>query len=63
MPYKGFAVRVEFDAADRIFVGHIAGINDVIGFYADTVDGFEDAFHEAVEDYIATCAAVGKEPE
>lgn len=62
MQYKGHAARVEFDAADRIFVGHIAGINDVIGFHADTVNGLE-AFHEAVEDYIATCAAVGKEPE
>ena len=63
MQYKGHAARVEFDPADRIFVGHIAGINDVIGFHADTVDGLEGAFHEAVEDYIATCAAVGKEPE
>ena len=63
MHYKGHAARIEFDAADRIFFGNIAGINDVIGFHADTVDGLEAAFHEAVEDYVETCRALGKEPE
>lgn len=60
MHYKGHAARVAFDAADRIFVGHIAGINDVIGFHADTVDGLEAAFHEAIDDYAATCAALSR---
>ena len=30
--------------ADRIFVGHIAGINDVVGL------------HEAVDDYVDKCS-------
>lgn len=34
-----------------------------MGFHAETVDGLREAFHEAVEDYIETCAKVGKEPE
>ena len=61
--YKGFRARVEFDAEDRLFVGHLAGINDVIGFHADTVDALEAAFHAAVEDYVETCRKVGREPE
>ena len=27
MTHKGYAARVEFDADDRIFVGHLAGIS------------------------------------
>ena len=61
--YKGYAARVEFDAEDRIFFGSIADIVDGVGFHADTVDGLVAAFEEAVEDYLATCAKIGKEPE
>lgn len=62
MTYKGFSARVEFDADDRIFVGRIAGIRDVIGFHAETVAGLEKAFHEAVNDYAKACAALGQSP-
>lgn len=61
MTYKGFHARVAFDAADEIFTGRLAGIRDVIGFHADTVDGLKAAFHEAVDDYVATCRAIGKD--
>ena len=37
MGYKGQTARLEFDDRDNIFVGHILGISDVIGFHADTV--------------------------
>lgn len=63
MHYKGYAARIEFDAEDEIFAGHIAGINDVIGFHADNVADLKAAFHEAVDDYLATCAELGKQPQ
>lgn len=63
MHYKGFYARIEFDDDDGIFVGHIAGINDVIGFHADNVAGLKAAFHEAVDDYVATCQKLGKPAE
>ena len=61
--YKGYTARVEFDAEDEIFVGRLAGVNDVVGFHADTVEGLKAAFHEAVDDYLATCQKAGKSPE
>lgn len=61
--YKGYAARIEYDAQDGLFVGHIAGITDIVGFHAETVKALKDAFHEAVEDYVATCAKTGKEPQ
>ena len=63
MTYKGYAARIDYDDDDRIFVGHIAGIRDRIGFHADTVNDLRAAFHEAVDDYIETCAKTGKEPQ
>jgi predicted HicB family RNase H-like nuclease len=63
LKYKGYWARVEFDEDDMILVGRIAGINDVIGFHADTVEDLVAAFHEAVEDYLETCAKIGKAPE
>ena len=32
MTYRGYSARVEFDAEDRIFVGHLAGVRDIVGF-------------------------------
>ncbi len=63
MTYKNYAARIEFDAEDEIFVGHIAGIRDVIGFHADDVAGLKAAFREAVDDYIYMCEKVGKSPQ
>ena len=63
MSYKGYAARIEFDAEDEIFAGHIVGIRDVVGFHADNVAGLKQAFHEAVDDYLDTCARVGKNPQ
>lgn len=63
LTYKAYSARIEFDADDGIFFGRIAGIRDVLGFHADTVDDLVAAFHEAVDDYITTCASAGKAPE
>jgi predicted HicB family RNase H-like nuclease len=62
MTYKDYAARIEFDAEDRLFVGRIAGIRDIVTFHADTVNDLEAAFHEAVDDYLAACKAFGKPP-
>jgi predicted HicB family RNase H-like nuclease len=63
MNYKGYQARVDFDADDGIFVGRIAGIDDNVGFHADSVKDLLAAFHEAVDDYLDTCAKIGKAPE
>ena len=63
MTYKGYAARIEYDDDDGIFTGQIAGIRDRVGFHADTVEDLRAAFHEAVDDYLETCASIGKEPQ
>ena len=63
LSYKGYSARVDYDDADEIFFGKLAGITDGVGFHADTVAGLKAAFREAVEDYIDSCAKVGKDPQ
>ena len=63
MTHKGYAARIEFDSRDNIFVGHLAGIRDIVGFHGDSVSKLSSAFKEAVDDYIETCKKVGKDPQ
>jgi predicted HicB family RNase H-like nuclease len=63
MNYKGYQARVDFDPDDGIFVGRIAGIDDNVGFHADSVKDLVDAFREAVDDYLDACQKIGKIPE
>ena len=63
LDYRKYRARVEFDAEDGVFVGRIAGIRDGVSFHADSVPALVEAFHEAVDDYIETCARLGKSPE
>ena len=63
LAYKGYAARIEFSAEDECFIGHIAGIKDVVGFHGETVSELKTAFGEAVDDYVETCNKVGKTPQ
>jgi predicted HicB family RNase H-like nuclease len=50
---------MKFDAEDRIFVGRLAGITDIVVFHGATVDGLETAFHETVDHYIEVSERTG----
>lgn len=63
LEHKGYTGTVEFSAIDEVFFGKINGIRDVVTFEADTVSKLKKAFRDAVEDYIETCAVVGKDPD
>lgn len=61
--YKDYYASVHYSAADEVFFGKILGINDLVSFEGASVKELKKAFREAVEDYIETCHAVGKEPD
>ena len=63
MRYKGYAARPEYSADDRIFYGTILGISDAVDFQSDNAKNLEEEFHKAVDDYLAFCAEIGKEPQ
>ena len=63
MQYKGYAARIEYSDEDKCFVGHIAGIRDIVGFHGDSVEELRIAFDEAVDDYLETCERAGISPQ
>ena len=63
MIYKGYAARIEFSSEDDCFIGHIAGIKDVVGFHAESVTELKQAFFDSVEDYLEVCKATRKTPQ
>jgi len=63
MTYKGYTARIEFDDRDNILIGRLLGISDVVSFHADNVIELRAAFDEAVDDYLDTCAKIGKVPQ
>lgn len=63
MEYKGYQAKIEYDAEDKIFVGHIAGIRSIVGFHGESVSELEEAFHEAVDDYLDHCKEKGISPQ
>jgi predicted HicB family RNase H-like nuclease len=62
LKYKGFIGSVHFSADDEIFFGKIEGIDDLVTFEGESVQSLIKSFREEVEDYIALCKKLGKEP-
>ena len=60
MKYKSYIARIEYDEDDRIFVGRLAGIDDIVSFHGTTVDELETAFHESVDHYLEVSARTGR---
>ena len=63
MKYKEYSAHITYSEEDGCYVGHIAGITDIIGFHADTDAELQAAFEEAVEDYLETCQKLNKPPQ
>ena len=67
MTFKSYSARIEYDDEDTIFVGHLAGIKDIVGFHAESVAEsvaeLRKAFESAVDDYLAACEKLGQAPD
>ena len=62
LQYKGFITNIFFSANDKVLHGKIEGIDDLVTFESESIANIEKEFHEAVDDYIAFCKEIGKEP-
>lgn len=63
MTYKGYLGSVAFSEKDNVFFGKIEGINGLVNFEGESVQELTNAYHEAVDDYLAYCEAEGIEPD
>ena len=63
MSYKGYTASMVFDAQDKVIVGRVQDVDDIISFHGDSVKEFESNFHAAIDGYLAASKALGSAPE
>lgn len=61
--YKGYLGSAEIDTEGMALVGKLLFIRDVVAYSADSLQGLDAAFREAVDDYLGTCEQLGEEPD
>jgi predicted HicB family RNase H-like nuclease len=61
--YKGYIGSIEYSSEDKCFFGKLEMIDDLVTFEATTALELEENFHAVVEEYLATCKALGREPQ
>jgi len=62
LKYKGFYGSIEASLEDDCFFGKIEFIDPLINYEADNVQALAHAFENAVDDYLADCKKIGREP-
>src|SRR5690606_28927341 len=63
MTYRGYVASMTFDTEDKIIVGRVLDVDDIITFHGGSVPEFESNFRKVVDDYIAACESLGSAPE
>ena len=61
--YNGYIGSIEYSPEDKCFFGKLEMIDDLVTFEAETAQELEENFHNAVDEYIETCKALGREPQ
>ena len=61
--YKGYQGSVETSIEDGVFHGKILFINDLVTYEAQTLRALKKQFELAVNDYLASCKELDKQPE
>jgi len=61
--YREYLGSVHYNPEDRVFYGKIEFIRSLVSYEGRDADSLEAAFREAVDDYLATCSELGREPE
>lgn len=62
LKYKGYHGSTEYSLEDDCLFGRILGINDVVTYEGNSVKEIKAAFKDSVDDYLAFCKEVSKEP-
>ena len=63
MTYKGYTASMVFDTEDKIIVGRVQDVDDIISFHGESVSVFESNCHAVIDDYLAASKELGSAPE
>jgi predicted HicB family RNase H-like nuclease len=61
--YKGYHGSVHFDVETETFYGKVEFIRDLVNYEATDAKSLIKAFQHSVEDYLADCITLGKNPD
>ncbi|MFQ5735852.1 MAG: type II toxin-antitoxin system HicB family antitoxin [Thermodesulfobacteriota bacterium] len=60
--YRDFIGSVNYSSDDDVFHGKIEMVDDLVTFEGRSTEELKSAFHRAVDDYVALCEEIHKEP-
>ena len=60
--YKGYQGSIQYSQGGDCLHGRLLGISDVISYEGTSLKEVKAAFEEAVDDYLAYCKEIGKQP-
>ena len=63
MSYLGYSATMVFDTEDKIIVGRVQDIDDIVAFHGESIAEFESNFHAVIDDYLAAAKALGSPAE
>ncbi len=63
LKHKGYIGSIEASLEDNCLFGKVLFIKALVSYEGKTVAELDTAFQEAVDDYLATCQALGQTPE
>jgi predicted HicB family RNase H-like nuclease len=63
LEYKGYRGSVDYSEKDKVYYGYCMGKNYHLSYEGSNQSELQADFEEAVNDYLDTCAEIGKPPE
>lgn len=61
--YKGYVGVYEFDEERKLFYGKVSNVDDLVTFQGKSMRQVQEAFQDAVNEYVAWCKKYRKQPE
>jgi len=63
LEYNGYSGSAAYSDADEVFHGRLEFIRDLVTYEGTDAGSLKQAFHAAVDDYLALCAEEGRKPD
>ena len=63
LEYKGYYGSINCSLKDNILYGKLEYITALVNYEAETIEQLKEAFQEAVDDYLETCATLAYKAE
>ncbi len=61
--YKGYEGSFEFDEENKLFRGKVSNIDDLVTFQGKSIKEVQEAFEDAVDEYVSWCKKYRKKQE